>query len=142
MLQKFIDRLQKGQRIAADWLQYQSRKLRPRTVALLLVLFCCACSSAFGFLILQSIRHPAPFLVISPVRVPAYVNHPSPAALDSPREQPLLRHVQSIGHYLDSLRDSPAGKSRYDSLVHLRPHLLDSLHQLQQLFSHSSTITP
>ncbi len=132
--------MQKQVQAVADWLQDLAAEASQQTLTAALVAFCLCCSILCLFLIVHSIRAPGAVMVIERVRAPRPINPPfSP---DSLPDQAIRQRVAKISHYVDSLQHSPSGKARYDSLVWLRPHLLDSLHQLQDLFFHPSSITP
>lgn len=44
------------------------------------------------------------------------------------------RKLQQFRHYLDSLRHAQSGKLMYDSIVHARPGLLDSIAILENIY--------
>jgi hypothetical protein len=140
MFLKTKERLKKGLRTLADWLQGLTEDASKQTLTITLIAFCLCCSMLCLFLIVHSIRAPGVRLVIERVRVPTTVN--PPASADSLPVQAMRQRVAKISRYVDSLQHSPAGKARYDSLLWIRPHLLDSLHQLQDLFFHPSSIIP
>jgi hypothetical protein len=126
----------------AAGLQAATDRMSTRTLLLVSFLFFIGGAGVLTTVVAATWRGPSSSLLITPVRVPAYVLQPEPVSLNNLRDQALQRHIASIVGYLDSLRDSPSGKVRYDSLVRFRPHLLDSLHQLEQFFLHPLTITP
>jgi hypothetical protein len=126
----------------AAGLQATTDRMSTRTLLLVTFLFFIGGASVLTTVIAFTWRGSGASLVVTSIRVPAFVLPPEPARPDSLRDQAFQRHIQAVTHYLDSLRDSPAGKVRYDSLTRLRPHLLDSLHQLENLFLHPLTITP
>jgi hypothetical protein len=140
MYKKIFERTQKGLQAAADWLQDLSEEASQQTLTVALVAFCLCCSILCLFLIVHSIRAPGTIMVIERIRAPRAINPPFSA--DSLPDQAIRQRVAKISHFVDSLQHNPTGKARYDSLVWLRPHLLDSLHHLQDLIFHPSTITP
>jgi hypothetical protein len=140
MLLKMKERLKKGQQIVADWLQELAADASKQTLTISLIAFCLCCSMLCLFLIVHSILAPGTVMVIERVRVPRSIN--PPYSTDSMPDQGMRQRIAKISRYVDSLQHSLTGKARYDSLVRIRPHLLDSLHQLQDIFFHPSTITP
>jgi len=134
MYQQFLIYCQKQLQFVADWLQRRTSNAKKATLVLVLLLFCLITSSLCLIVVVHSIRVPGKTLIITPIQVPRRILFPAPALPDPPSQNAIQRRIAGIHRYLDSLRQSPTGKARYDSLVWLRPHLLDSLDQVQHYF--------
>jgi hypothetical protein len=65
-------------------------------------------------------------------KLPSQVSS-KPEEMTQSREPPEMDRIKRFARYLDSLQASPSGKARYDSLVRLRPGLIDSLKLIQPL---------
>lgn len=102
----------------------------------MVVLFVLVASSYSFYLIVDSIkgRSRSRFSIDS-IRRPAHIT--TPGIEDKSKEVRLPAHEQEkinrFVHYMDSLSASASGRPIYDSILLVRPGLMDSIKQLQQL---------
>lgn len=69
-------------------------------------------------------------------RLSKEASKPKEEHLVIPSDDNILKRLSRGRSYLDSLRQDPALKYKYDSLMRARPGLLDSLRQAEDYFKH------
>lgn len=122
---------QKAARALSRWFEKRPRRCKK----LLLFLFCIAFSCGSIAALVSAFQHKRPpQFTIGAIRLPPHATgngYPPAPPNDIP---PFVRkEVSAFRHYVDSLRKDSMGRSVFDSLVRVRPGLLDSLAQLERI---------
>lgn len=98
-----------------------------------LCFFCLAFATASGWIAYNSIQErPLSTLRVAPLHFVPLVNG------DEPSHPPPLKELQRVHQfklYLDSLSASEQGQALRDSLLRGRPHLIDTLNYLEEIFN-------
>lgn len=119
----------------ALYLQHRTATLTVRRFRLILVLFCCIwCSLSLCILLNAFTSGNETFITTQPIQVPKYYHRTGEEGLKtrssgSENEPALRQFIDSM----NKLHGSAAGRRVYDSLLSARPHLIDSIHRLNQL---------
>lgn len=79
-------------------------------------------------------------LSIHHITMPAYINRSGDEKLNSDNiiSKREYEHIQSFKLYMDSLQTSSKGKVIYDSIMQARPHLMDSIHLVENMYQSQS----
>lgn len=122
----------------AAWMQRRfeglSRKGKITAGLLTLMLAGCYC----GLLVLGGISGKTKnVLSIDPIKVPVSIGRAieAPASAISAEE---LGRIQRFRGYMDSLARSPSGRLYHDSLVRIRPGLMDSIAVVEDIYQRQS----
>lgn len=135
LFQRLSEYVERYQRKASSYLNAKASKLNGKQLFISLCVFCLVFGGWSGYVIWQGFYSSAKTLHIQSVSIPKHgiqpkINAPIINALPG-RE---LKEIEKFQQYLDSLQLSTGGKHVYDSIVHNRPGLLDSLRFIQQLY--------
>jgi hypothetical protein len=109
----------------SGWLQRKTVGHSPQKIKRYSVLVLLVCASWNGWLIVQAVRHPAGNYPVEQIRMPNHVVAPA----KNPRE------LYAFRAWLDSLKMDSNGRKIYDTIRRERPGLLDSLRQLEKMYS-------
>jgi hypothetical protein len=116
---------------AADLLQRKTNGLSATKLKWILILFCVLYTSGSIYIILKSLNSKKKSFTVSSI-------HVLPLVKDSVQKKAITQsELIKIHHfklYLDSLKNERNGKALRDSLLHNRPHLLDTLDYLENLY--------
>lgn len=127
--------IQRRQRVYADYLQAKTAGFSKRTLILLLVAFCLLLGSSSSYVLISAFRKPGSTIKITAISVPVPANQPKRRGIE-PLPAPVKRML-SFQHYMDSLAGTKAGRQVYDSIIHSRPGLMDSVRTAIKLFQTS-----
>ena len=129
----FIERYK---RKAADYLNAKAACLSRRQLMMGFWMFCIGFGGYSFYLIVQAFYQPAKAVQLKAIHIPEHSIIPE--TKEHTNKLLTQREANSIiqfQQYLDSLQQSKTGQQIYDSILHHRPGLLDSLRVIQQLFS-------
>lgn len=120
----------------SDYLQKQSNKLSMKAKKISLFFFCLLFCSLSIRALLKGFFYNKNSIAVRSITVPAYVGLPnndlrSDRNIISLNE---LEHIEAFKKYLDSLNASQSGKRLFDSIMIVRPHLLDSILFLENMY--------
>ncbi len=135
--QKAGDAIEKKQKQWAEYLGQGSRAWPRIYIKMVLVVFCLLYGGISIYLMLDVFREPSAKIGIDKISVPAHVIHPDTILLN--QQLPLIaeneyQHIKAFRLYMDSLKHSSIGKLIYDSILHTRPGLLDSISLAESLY--------
>lgn len=122
----------------AHYLQCKTSRITKRKMKLLLVLFIVLFGGASIAVIICSFTiihtHPS----IPSITMPKYALTPAPKLkiMDSLITYHEYARINQFKHYLEQLQQDMIGSKIYDSLLRARPHLLDSIHQVDSIYLH------
>jgi hypothetical protein len=128
--------LKAAQEAFAKYLQLQPERLTKSKKKVLLLLFSSlfgGCSIAVMCYSFITVNMPAPSREIT---LPKYtITH----TLKTKHQDSLITHdeyacINQFKHYLEQLKENTSGKKMYDSLLQVRPYLLDSIHQVDSIY--------
>lgn len=116
----------------ADCLQQRTNGLSHTRLKWMLYLFCALYTGSSIYVIVTSLRpgNKKPFIV-TPIHVLPLVKETNRPPILTPKE---LYNIHQFNEYLDSLNHTKNGKALWDSFLLQRPHLLDTLSYLEQLY--------
>lgn len=102
-----------------------------------LVIFCITCGGYSTFILVNAIISPSSIhqaIKIDPVKVPKHYNKSGGELLmpHSSVDEQAFENIQAFKKYMDSLR--LAGSKEYDSILMVRPFLLDTVLMLEQIY--------
>lgn len=119
----------------SDKLTVWTSRYSVRTLKTSLILICMIGSAVFLRIAINAFSKPSGMQKIDHISVPGHV-----MLQDSirriPAQRPMPQQINGIRRfnaYMDSLQNSTAGKKIYDSIVRVRPGLLDSARRIEQL---------
>ncbi|MET6998669.1 hypothetical protein [Chitinophaga defluvii] len=120
----------------AQWMLRRTRSIPPNRMRIILILFVVSVGSYCAWLTYGGITGKSvSFFSITPIKKPAHAT-----GMDS--SQIMIPHLSDaeykrIGRfrlYMDSLARSPTGKRIYDSIIHHRPGLMDSIGYIEKYY--------
>ncbi len=135
-LKKMAEGLNIRMHKCADYLQQRTEHLSMHTKRLCLFVFCLLFGSISICVIIKSFTDRTNTLSIHAITVPAYIDKSNDYLL---LEQTIIsekefNRIEFFKHYIDSLQKSETGKYLYDSIMKARPHLLDSILLLENMY--------
>ena len=139
--QKMGTRIDKQQRKWADYLNGKVKGAANGSKMFWLIVFCFLFGGSSIFLMVSSVGESARQLLIDRISVPSFMmqdKDPSdfiPLPILSKKE---YENILAFEKYMDSLKNSTAGKLKYDSICIMRPGLMDSLSFIKVLFLQQS----
>lgn len=117
----------------ADWLGRRTMMYSARKKKIMLVLFCSAFVSESSYVIWNSFQSDTPVSYsVTAIRYMPLLKEGKATARIAIPELERIRHFKT---YLDSLSRSESGRTRRDSFLAHRPHLMDTLLYLETLYS-------
>ncbi len=129
-------------RQAAQWLNTKAAGWSKQKTLTGLVVVCVLAGAWSAMIIWQSFHSPSSAVKVRAIRVPKHSiikDESLPPRIGlSARE---VASIKRLGHWVDSLQESASGQLVYDSVMQVRPGLLDSLRQLQEHFSEQLKIS-
>jgi hypothetical protein len=128
--------IERQQRKAADYLNVKAARLSRRQLMMGFWIFCIVFGSYAFYIIAQAFYQPARIVQVKAIHIPAHsITSETKEHTDKLLTQREINSIIQFQQYLDSLQQSKTGQLIYDSIVHDRSGLLDSLHLIQQIFS-------
>ena len=122
----------------ALYLQTRTQKISLAAHRILLVLFCFTCGALSLYLILSAFTPEKKVLInIQRIQVPKYYQQTGEERLKA-RPSWADKGSLKVKLFLDSMKSlnsSQKGKRVYDSILSVRPHLMDSIRRLEQVQS-------
>ena len=110
-------------------------KVSPKRLRLLLVVFCLLGGGFSIYLITGSIfSHEFPSLKIEKINVPKVDDGGKSLRSEQVVDEEIYKAIERFDEYMDSLRGSQMGLELRDSILKLRPGLMDSLELLKQIY--------
>jgi hypothetical protein len=125
----------------SDYLQSKTERLSMHRKKVYLFIFCLLFGSISICVFIKAFTDKETLLTIHAITVPAYADK---LHKDLPPEQVIITqkeflHIEVFRHYMDSLRISKTGKFLYDSIMQARPHLMDSILLLENMYQIQSS---
>lgn len=121
----------------AQWMGRRTQYLSRKSLLLLLLTFTALSGGYSIYLIGQSFSgDQANTISITPIKKPGYVLQAGDVASqpDMIVSKTDYQGIIRFRGYMDSLTRSPAGKAAYDSIVLIRPGLLDSIRFIEEIY--------
>lgn len=126
------------------WLQHRFARrmnkmigtMNPKRLTLTLILFALLCGGFSIYLIVNSVtRKPATNLHVEQVAVSKHFNRTGDEKTigDAYVDVQTFQNITAFKRYMDSLKTFRRG--RYDSILVIRPHLMDSVATLEQIYN-------
>jgi hypothetical protein len=135
-----MDKVKRFQRLWADFMQRQTERLSVRGKQVIVISICVLSAVYCSHVIYQSfLSRRSSIFSVTPIHTPSLVTHTGEANAGStimPEAQ--YRQISNFRKYIDSLNTSVYGKSIADSLLRLRPGLMDSIRQLEAIYNSQS----
>jgi len=132
VLQRLGEAVRRRQRRCADWLQQKAARFSRRQLRWMLSIFCLIFGGSSLYTFIHALQAPAPARHVDAISVPRHITPPeTPAPALSAQER---HRISRFIHYMDSLCHSAGGKQRYDSILHERPGLIDSLMAIEHFY--------
>lgn len=119
-------RLQSGW---ANWMMKRTENFSQRTWIVLLILFVLSIGSYSTYVGVSAFTNKrSNTITITPIKKPKHITETGEANLE-PAEvsEAEYSRIKRFRVYMDGLARSPAGKTLYDSIIHHRPGLMDSV---------------
>lgn len=117
----------------AAFLQAKTTQWTTRKKKTVLILFCFAFAAASGWVAYDNLeKKPLATLRITPLHFVPLANDDEPTQHLPSKE---LRRVYCFKKYLDSLSTNVKGQAVRDSLLRGRPHLMDTLNYLENIYN-------
>jgi hypothetical protein len=118
-----------AQRKWAKWMQQQTERLSVKGKLALLIIFCVSAVSGSIALIYRGIAGSNPTAYqVSRIQVPVLPEQQEPGPIDSGS----MQRIQRFRDYMDSLSKNQYGKKIYDSILLVRPGLMDSIAAIER----------
>src|SRR5437764_12432034 len=110
-----------------------------QTKELCLFLFCLLFGSISICVIIKSFTNREYTLSIHAITFPAYIDKSNDDFLpeQSIVSEKEFQRIEFFKHYMDSSRKSLTGKLFYDSIMKARPHLMDSILLLENIYKYN-----
>lgn len=121
----------------ADCLQRKTNSLSLKARKYSLVLFCLLSVGSSLYLIVESVTGTSnKNLGVAPIRVPVHATQNGEENTRSPllMTKMEVERIERFRRYMDSLGESPLGRKHRDSLLLIRPGLMDSLRRIETLY--------
>jgi hypothetical protein len=125
----------------SDYLQSKTERLSIHAKRVYLFIFCLLFGSISICVFIKAFTAKQTLLTIHVIAVPAYADKLHSDLLP---EQVIITekeflHIEAFRRYMDSLRISKTGKFLYDSMMQARPHLMDSILLLENMYQIQSS---
>jgi hypothetical protein len=120
----------------SDCLQLKTNGLSIKAKRICFFFFCLLFGSFSVGILLKGFFHGKPSIAVPSITVPAYVGKPSD---DLHTNQNIISQhefddIKAFKQYMDSLKFSNGGRSLFDSIITVRPHLMDSILFLEHIY--------
>lgn len=136
-----IDKVKRFRRLWADFMQRQTERLSVRGKQVIVISICVLSAVYCSHVIYQSFHsRRSSIFSVTPIHTPSLVTHTGEANAAGSTIMPeaQYRQISNFRKYIDSLNTSVYGKSIADSLLRLRPRLMDSIRQLEAIHNSQS----
>lgn len=132
IIEKTLLALNNKLRQAAAFLQKKTAPYSARKMKTILALFCLLFLAGSLTVAVSGFQKEAAFPSVSAMHfIPLLKEDPPPGPVPSKA----LERVHRFKRYLDSLRFTESGQARRDSLLRARPHLMDTLNYLENIYT-------
>ncbi len=140
-LKNIADAISNRMHKCSDYLQKRTERLSIQTKKSGLFIFCLLFGSISICVIIKSFTDRKNTFSIHPITVPFNANKSND---DLPSEQIIIskkefHRIELFKHYMDSLQKSLTGKYLFDSIMNARPHLMDSILFLENIYQVQSS---
>jgi len=140
-LKKVVEGLDNRLHKCSDYLQGRSEHVSLQSKRLCLFVFCLLFGSISICIIIKSIADRQSTISIHAITVPLNIDKSNNGLR---QEQSIVsekefHRIESFKHYIDSLQGSITGKHLYDSILKTRPHLIDSILLLENMYQVQSS---
>lgn len=139
--EKIISRWMQAKQKWSFYLQAKTEHFSVPSKKISLVAFCILFGGFSIYIIINSfIDNKSNLLSIHHITMPAYTNQSGDERLNSNNiiSKQEYEHIQAFKHYMDSLQSNSEGKIIYDSIIQARPHLMDSIHLVENMYQSQS----
>jgi len=112
-------------------------KMNHKRLKIWLIVFCVTCGGYSIYLLANAIVSPSTTqhsIKIDPVKVPKHFDDTGDELLtpDNSVDEQTFQNIQAFKKYMDSLKQ--AGSKEYDSILTVRPFLMDTVLMLEQIY--------
>ena len=138
---RIVQSLNKRLHKYADYLQKRTECLSMQKKKLALFVFCLLFGTISVCVIIKSFTDRKNTFLVHPITVPANIDKSNN---DLFSDQPIIsekefHRIELFKYYMDSLHKSATGKYLYDSIIKARPHLIDSILLLEDMYQIQSS---
>jgi len=132
----FILKMQTG---FANYMNKKTRNIPIPTMKIMVISFCIVFGTYSIYLATDSIlkkNEKVKTIRIDRLNVPKYIDRSTgkSSGIENQVTKSLYEKLQAFRYYMDSLQSSVSGRHIYDSILLKRPHLMDSVILLEQLY--------
>ena len=132
----FILKVQTG---FANYMNKKTGNIPIPTMKIMLISFCLVCGTYSIYLVTDSVlrkTEKVKIIRIDRMNVPKYIDRTTDKSSGTENQvtKVLYEKLQAFRYYMDSLHSSISGRHVYDSILLNRPHLMDSVILLEQLY--------
>ena len=132
----FILKMQTG---FANYMNKKTRNIPNPTMKIIVISFCIVFGTYSIYLVTDSVlrkNEKVKTIQIDRLNVPKYIDRSTdnPSGIENRVTKSLYEKLQAFRYYMDSLHSSTSGRHIYDSILLNRPHLMDSVLLLEQLY--------
>lgn len=134
------EKVNKGyQRVQSGWAQWMLRRtvgISANKMRWILTSFVLVIGSYCAWLTYTGITgKTATFFSVTPIKKPSHATTSDSLVRSMPKlSDSEYQRIWKFRLYMDSLAESPTGKRRYDSIIHHRPGLMDSIHYIEKYY--------
>jgi hypothetical protein len=133
--EKLNTRIKYRQSKWAGYLQQKSSGFTPRKWKILLGGFCLVFASSSTYVIVHALQGKSGFTKPAEISIPKHVDETG--SLEKERKEletgPEYRAIERFLQHMDSLKATLAGRRQYDSFMHARPGLMDSIRFIEKI---------
>lgn len=121
----------------AQWMQRKTKHLSQRMLFLLLLVFISLAGGYNAYLIKKNFSgHQTNAFAISPIKLPGQILQTGDISIQTDIQISSTEYLRIIRFrdFMDSLARSSSGKARYNSIVSIRPGLIDSIQLIEKIY--------
>lgn len=129
--------IDKTQRRCADYLAEKVKGWSRSRIKIALVIFCLIQGGTSTYILISVFRTSSTKINVEKVSIPSHVIQKDTSGRDE--QEPVLseksyQRLKAFRNYMDSLQHDQAGRQIYDSILRVRPGLLDSVTQIESIY--------
>lgn len=129
--------IDKTQRRCADYLTEKVKSWSRSRIKIALVIFCLIQGGASSYILVSVFRPSRARINVEKVSIPSHIIQKDTSGRDE--KEPVLseksyQRLKAFQSYMDSLQRDQAGRQIYDSILRVRPGLLDSITQIESIY--------
>lgn len=119
----------------AKWLSHRTALFTKKDWLLVLGVFITTMGGYCGYLIFKGFSGASSLFTVFTMEQPVIAKEGSTITNAKPKE-PEIKDIIEFHRYMDSLARDPTGKKLYDSIIEIRPGLMDSIRKIEKVHQH------